>query len=109
MRKTVKLADREIELAANAASPFIYGKIFKDEDFELGAESFGKWRRMAFVMAKQAEIGTIELYDTSLTEKDFFEWLMQFDTMEFTEIINAAVELFSAQAKPKSHPKEKAE
>jgi len=107
MRDTVTIGDREITMAANAASPFIFGKIFH-EDFENRADSVEAWRKMAFVMVKQAEIGEQELLDCKATEKDFVEWLMQFEPLEFADIITAAAELYSKQEKPKSRPKNKA-
>lgn len=107
MYEKIKIADREIEMAANAASPFIYGKLFH-EDFENSASSIESWRKMAFVMAKQAEIGEIELYNGKITEQDLVEWLAQFDPMDFSEIIEKASNLYTRQKKTKSNPKEKA-
>lgn len=104
MRDKFVIDDREIELAANAASPFIYSKIF-NEDFEKDAESIMAWRKMTFVMAKQAELGETELLKGKLTELDCIEWLAQFTPIDFAELINVAAELYARQQKTKSTPK----
>ena len=106
MRDTLKIGEREITMAANAASPFIYQKIFQ-EDFERDAESVMAWRKMAYVMYKQAEIGETELLKGKGSEADFVEWLTGFDPLEFADVIEFAAGLYARQQKSKSVPKEK--
>ena len=107
MRDKITINDREIEMAANAASPFIYQKIFH-EDFETIAKDVNAWRKMCFVMAKQAELGEVELYNGKLTETDCLIWLMDFDPMDFADLLNFAADLYSRQQKTKSTPKKQA-
>lgn len=104
MRDVYRKNDREIEMAANAASPFIYSKIFH-EDFEKDAESIMAWRKMTYVMVKQAEVGEAELLKGKLTEADCIMWLTEFDPLEFADILNFAAELYAKQQKTKSTPK----
>lgn len=104
MRDVFKNDEREIPMAANAASPFIYSKIFH-EDFEKDAESIMAWRKMTYVMAQQAKVGEAELLKGKLTEADCILWLTQFDPLEFAEILNFAAELYAKQQKTKSTPK----
>lgn len=107
MRELIKIGDREIEMAANAASPFIYSKIYK-EDFEQAAESVTSWRKMTYVMVKQAELGEKELLKGTCTEEDFVEWLIEFTPMDFVALIEKATELYMKQKEPKSVPKNQA-
>ena len=104
MRDVFKNDEREIPMAANAASPFIYSKIF-NEDFEKDAESIMAWRKMTYVMVQQAKVGEAELLKGKLTESDCIMWLAEFDPLEFAEIINFAAELYAKQQKTKSTPK----
>jgi len=104
MRDVFKNDEREIPMAANAASPFIYSKIF-NEDFEKDAESIMAWRKMTYVMVKQAEVGEEELLKGKLTESDCIMWLTEFDPLEFADILNFAAELYAKQQKTKSNPK----
>lgn len=108
MRGTFKVDDREIELAANAASPFLYSKIFQS-DFEQDAESVTAWRKMTFVLAKQAELGEKELFKGKVSEADFVEWLAQFTPLGFGELIGEAANLYAKQQEPKTRPKDAAE
>jgi hypothetical protein len=104
MRDVFKNDEREIPMAANAASPFIYSKIF-NEDFEKDAESIMAWRKMTYVMVQQANVGEAELLKGKLTESDCIMWLTQFDPLEFADILNFAAELYAKQQKTKSTPK----
>ena len=107
MKDTFTIGDREIEMAANAASPFIYGKIFND-DFENSAQDVDTWRKMTFVMVKQAEVGEMELYSGKLKEADFIDFLARFSPMDYSELMEKATDLYMRQQKHKSTPKNKA-
>ena len=107
MRGLIKIGDREIEMAANAASPFIYSKIFQ-EDFEQNVESVTSWRKMTYVMVKQAELGEKELLKGTCTEEDFIDWLIEFEPMDFVELMEKATDLYMKQKEPKSVPKNQA-
>lgn len=110
MKGTVNIGGVAVKMTANAASTFIYGKIFH-EDFEkiAPAGDTDTWKKMMFVMVKQAEIGEMELYKGKVTEADFIAWVSQFEYMDLVDAVNDASDLFVAQKKTKSRPKAKAE
>lgn len=95
MYKTIEIDGKEMEFAANAATPFRYKQTFKADLFsvladekrvtEEGAEVI---MRLAYIMnnqAKKADMG-------KLNEDDFIEWLEGYSAMAF---INAADEIMT--------------
>ena len=108
MKGTIKLGLTDVEMVANAASPYVYRSIFK-EDFlakirepEPDTDLFQK---MGFVMMNQAKTAKMsELMNISVDA--YYEWLVQFDPLD---IINATEEisnLYLAQTTTLSSPKE---
>lgn len=116
MKTTIKIQDQTIEVASNAFTPLLYRQIFKkdflkeitsmrgligkkkeelsDEDLGLATERSDIFSKLAFCMAKQAElVEAAEL--VNLTLIDYYNWLMNFDANAFTtaqtlgSIINA--------------------
>lgn len=98
--------NKEIKCASNALTPILYRQIFKkdflkelsgflalrgkksedytEEDLDAITERSEAFTRLAFIMAKQAEIEkAAEL--VKLTEIDFFEWLSGFERKTFGE------------------------
>ena len=108
MFKTVKIDGKEMELVANAATPFRYKQVFKQDLFsvfgnekraeEEGAEAV---MRLAYIMAKQAEKADM----AKLNEEDFISWLEGFSAMAFInaadEIVNAYMDSTKGTATPK--------
>lgn len=89
MRDTIQIGNTQVEMAANAASPFLYRKTF-GEDFLLKLYEDGNtlndkialFEKMAYIMMMQAkaETGEIDrkaLY--SMRESDCIDWLMGLD------------------------------
>ena len=110
MRGKIMIGNREIEMAANAASPFYYKEIFK-EDFLLKAQEtppdVNIFVKMGFIMAKQAEKSFSEMM--KLPAEEFFTWLDQFEPMD---VLNAAGEisnLYMGQTESSSIPKNEAD
>ena len=95
MFKKVTIDDREIELAANAATPFRFKQVFKKDLFailgnEQKAENEGveAVTQLAYIMAKQAENADMN----KLNEDEFITWLEDFSGMAF---VNAAEDILN--------------
>lgn len=88
MFKTITIDGRELELSANAATPFRFKQVFKKDLFAIlgnedkaqneGVEAVTK---LAYIMAKQAEKADMN----KLNEDGFIEWLEGFGSMAFVE------------------------
>ena len=80
MKRTIKIGDRDVEMLANAASPYIFRTLF-GQDFIKESQNQDPdvhlMEKMGFVMAIQASKQPEEL--KKVTEEDFFLWLSQFD------------------------------
>ena len=88
MFKKITIDGKEIELAANAATPFRFKQVFKKDLFavlgnEQKAETEGveTVTQLAYIMAKQAEKADMN----TLNESGFLEWLEDFGPMAFVE------------------------
>lgn len=95
MFKKVNVDGKEIELVANAATPFRFKQIFKRDLLQIlgneeKAESEGveAVTELAFIMAKQAE--GVDM--NKLNEEEFINWLEDFSAMAF---INSAEDILS--------------
>lgn len=109
MRKTVNIGGKDTELVANAASPYLYKMIFKedflkklqdkDPDLEIV-------QKMAFVMAKQAEITNMTKL-AELSTDDYLGWLLQFEPMDIMMVSEEIMQIYLGQTKGTSVPKPK--
>lgn len=88
MFKTLTIDGKEMEFAANAATPFRYKQVFKKDLFAiLGNEDKAQNEgveavtQLAYIMAKQAEKADM----SKLNEDGFIEWLEDFGPMAFVE------------------------
>lgn len=83
----VKIGSKEVELLANAATPYRYNQIFHDDYMKKvsgetsEAEKIDLFVRLGFVMAKQAEGADMN----KLNEDMFFEWLEGFEANDLFE------------------------
>lgn len=107
MKKTINIDGREMEFAANAATPFRFRQIFKKDLFSIlgneqkaQEEGIDTVAELAFVMNKQAEKADM----AQLNEESFIEWLEQFGSMAFMEtaeeILNVYLDTTASTAKP---------
>lgn len=108
---TVKIGDKGIEMAANAASPYIYKQIFH-EDFLLKIQEKNPdpdlFQKMGFVMAKQAEIKKVsDLMKLNLDS--FYEWLLQFEPMDVMTATAAISNIYFKQSESTAVPKNEAD
>ena len=88
MFKTITIDGRELELSANAATPFRFKQVFKKDLFAiLGNEDKAQNEgveavtQLAYIMAKQAEKADMN----KLNEDGFIEGLEGFGSMAFVE------------------------
>lgn len=107
MRAFIKIGDREIEMAANAASPYIYNHVFK-EDFLQKLQSKDPdsdlFQKMGFIMAEQAKEEKIsELMKLNMDK--YFEWLTQFEPVDVLLATGEISGLYMGQAIESSVPK----
>lgn len=107
MRGTVRIGERDVDMVANGATPFIYKRIFR-RDFltTTQTDDMNVYTELAFVMSQQAVKPMSELLN-NLTVDNFFEWVEGFEAMD---IVNKAAEIFAiyqGQANPSSTSKKK--
>lgn len=107
MRGFVHIGEHEIEMEANALSPYAYRQVFH-EDFLLELQKTPPapdlFQKMGFIMAKQAELSkTADIM--KLTESQFYEWLCQFDALDVITASNDISTLYLAQTAGLSIPK----
>lgn len=109
MKGTITINDKNYEAVANAASPYLYRKIF-NEDFILAFNPEkpqpALFEKMFFVMVKQAELPFKEVMN--LGTDDFYEFLSDFDPLDIISEIDKISDLYFKNTKGTSSPKEKA-
>ena len=109
MRGQIEINNKTFEAAANAASPYIYKQIFREDflqrlqDKEPDVEIMQK---MFFVMVSQAEKTTTEAL--SLTINDYIGFLEQFEPMDLLNASDVISDFYFKQTKNTSSPKGKA-
>ena len=108
MRGTVQIGDTQVEMLANAASPFLYRKIFK-KDFLLEMDpskdiDTNAITEMGFVMHMQTQKTFKEIIDT-VTVEDFYGWLMQYEALDVPLASGDIFALFKGQEKTLSTQK----
>ena len=119
MRGTVKIGERDVDMLANGASPFIYKKIFhKDFLTTVGTnyvDADGKKKtdmdtnaitEMAFVMHMQTVKTFKEILDT-VTVEDFVAWISEFEPLDFAMTMAEIMGLYYQQQKTTVSPKKK--
>ena len=107
MYKKIEIDGREVELSANAATPFRFRQIFhKDLLSILGneqkAESEGveAVTQLAYIMNKQAEKADM----TKLNEDEFMVWLEDFGSMAFVNAAEAILNVYMESTESTSTP-----
>lgn len=109
MRKTVKIGSENTELVANAASPYLYKMIFKEDFLKQLTEAepdLDAIQKMTFVMAKQGELTSMTAL-AGLSPNDYIEWLLQYEPMDILTASEEIMKLYLGQAKGTSVPKPK--
>lgn len=109
MRGTVKIGRCDVEMVANAASPYLFKTLFH-EDFLLKVQEKEPepdlFVRMGYVMAMQAAKKTPEVL--KLKTEDFLAWLEQFDALAPILATKEISEIYYGQTESTSVPKNEA-
>ena len=107
MRGTVRIGDRDIDLVANGATPFIFKRVFR-KDFlaETQKEDMDVYAELAFVMSQQADKPMTELLN-SLKIEDFYEWIEGFEAMDIVTVAPDIFAIYQGQTKSSSASKKK--
>jgi hypothetical protein len=105
----VLIGEKEIGMAANAASPIIYRNIFhedflrkvqeKDPDVDL-------FQKMGYVMAMQAKTSKMSEL-TKLNFDSYVEWLSQFEPMDIITATGQMSDIYFGNTIKNSDPKKK--
>lgn len=90
MYAKIMIGEKEVELAANAATPFFYTAVFKKDLMKEQAplfsgktdpaESFGLVNELAFIMAMNAQRSMDDML--KLTQDDYIGWLSGFEVFD---------------------------
>lgn len=107
MFKTMEIGGKELELVANAATPFRFKQVFHKDLFSVlgneeraAEEGVETITQLAYVMTKQAEKADMN----KLSEDGFIDWLEDFPPMAFVdsaeEILNAYMDQTEGTATP---------
>lgn len=112
MRKEITIGNESVEMAASAATPFLYQKVFHEDllrSMQKDPENVSTYIRLAFVLAKQADTPLAEMLQGKVTEESFVEWLDQYETMDLMEAVADVLQLYQESKKGSSVPKTKAD
>lgn len=112
MYGTVTIGGKDVEMVANAASPYRFKQIFR-EDFLKRAidtngnetESVDLFVRMGFIMAMQAEKADF----AKLNEDSFFAWLEDFEPSDVQMAAGEIANIYAGNAETNSSPKRRAD
>lgn len=107
MRGTVTIGEKSIIMEANAASPYFYKQIFKEDflaEVQKAEPSADLFQKMGYVMAMQGEDKKIADM-LKLNDETFIKWLIQFDAMDVLIAADQISNLYFDQRKASSVPK----
>lgn len=116
MVDNIKIGEKEIEMRADGATPFLYKqafgkdiiKIFMDaNENENYAEANDLSAELGFVMAQQAK--SPDPLNVNLSKGEFMRWLSQFEPLDLTADGMAIIDLFVGTLKTDSIAKKKEE
>lgn len=107
MLKTLNIGGQEVELMANAATPFRFKQVFQKDLFQIlgnqekaEAEGVEAVTQLAYIMAKQAEKTDM----TKLNYEGFIEWLEDFSAMAFVDSAEDILNIYMDQQATTSTP-----
>ena len=106
MRGTVNISNIDVEMAANAATPFVYKNLFHEDllvEFQKTEPAPDIVMKLGYVMAMQALKPTKELM--SLTLEGFYEWCEQFESIDFMQSAGNITAIYTHQTEKTSVPK----
>lgn len=108
----VHIGNKDVEMVANAASPYIYRQVFH-EDFlkkvqekDIEPDLFVK---MGYIMMKQAEADAKMSDLMKLTIDGFYAWLFEFEAMDVLTASADISNIYLGQTEGLSTPKKEGE
>lgn len=107
MRGTINISGNEVEVAANAASIYVFRQIFHEDFLKKIQEKDPDpdiLQKMFFVMASQAKMTTPEAL--KLNYENYIEFLSGFDPMDILNAAGEISEFYFKQTFKTSVPKE---
>lgn len=111
MFKKINIDGREVELSANAATPFRFKQVFNKDLLAVFAdeekaqkEGLEVVSELAYIMSKQAEKADM----TKLSFDDFLEWLEGFGPMAFVNSSEDIMSVYTDSTISTSTPSEEA-
>ena len=112
MYGTATIGGKDVEMVANAASPYRFKQIFREDFLKRAietngneAESVDLFVKMGFIMAKQAEKADFG----KLNEDSFFLWLEDFEPSDVQMAAGEIANIYAGNAETKALPKKEAD
>lgn len=112
MRKELTIGDEKVEVVANAATPIIAKKIFREDilrALQNDPEDTMRYFQLAYVMAQQAVKPASELMSGELTSEGYIEWLEKYEYFDVLDFATDAIQVYQQTRKATSVPKPKAD
>ena len=108
MFATVTIGDKPVNMLCLASTNIYFNKIFGVDPIAsklTPADGIDFATKMAFVMAKQAELQSDRAAMLRLNEGDFIDWLDKFEATDLQMALEDALNVYRADAKSSSEPK----
>lgn len=114
MKQSINLSSgKTVDLAANAATPFRFKQLFDADLFKIFHQSAQDEAeamlladvvtQLAFIMNKQASGANMN----AISKDDFYEWLEDYEPMDFVEQGEEIIKIYLASAKTSVEAKKK--
>lgn len=107
MYRKITVDGTEMELSANAATPFRFKQVFHKDllatfanETRAQEEGIETISQLAYIMNKQAQKADMN----KLTEEDFISWLEGFEAMAFVEASEEILGVYMGSAETTSKP-----
>lgn len=110
MKGKITIGNKNVELAANAATPVFFKQVFHEDFFVLAekfaasptnGESVDIYSKIAFIAYNQAKKADME----SLNFGDYIKWLEKFEAYDLAAAVDDIAELYAHQAEKTAKPK----
>lgn len=106
----IMIGQHDVEMAANAASPYYYRKVFQEDFLALIQEKEPQtdlMQKMAFIMAMQARHGEDAAALNKLSEAEYMKWLSGFEPLDVLMATEDITSLYFRQDKVTTASKKK--
>lgn len=102
MKGTINIGNKEVEMLANGASPFLYKRIFRKDFFTAVGDTsqidIDAFTEMGFVMHMQAVKEFKDILD-NVTVNDFYAWVADFEALDLPMAVREIMALYYDQSK----------